>query len=95
MIFYIGNAFRKIMKNAAVASQSDFKVMVSVFLLSDIFLILGGGFNNNNNNMILCTGALAKSIVQLFCVWRSRGRRKGNPMISVVGSRIYNFNGIL
>ena len=33
-----------------------------------------------------CTGALAKLIFQLFCVWRSRGRRKGDPNINVVGT---------
>ena len=41
----------------------------------------------NNYKMRWCTGALAKMIFQLFCVWRSRGRRKGDPNINVVGKR--------
>ena len=37
--------------------------------------------------MFWCTRAWAKLNFQLFCVWRSQGRRKGDPNINVVGKR--------
>ena len=50
---------------------------------------------NNNNKMIWCTGALAKSIFQLFCVWRLWGRRKGDPNINVVGKILNRESSII
>ena len=75
----------------------------SCFILSDpknhlfesffnFFDIFREGHNNNNNKMRWCTGAVAKLIFQLFCVWRSRGRRKGDPNINVVGKTIKRKN---
>ena len=36
--------------------------------------------------MFWCTRAWAKLNVQLFCAWRSQGRRKGDQNINVVGN---------
>ena len=35
--------------------------------------------------MLWCPRALAKLTFQLFCVWRSQGRRKGDPKTKVLG----------